>query len=425
MIFPGWVHESFPSDSMACLAVTKEGELQVLVAPLYNAGSWTIKNPFPATTVWSVKLSQVMIRDLQLQQDNGQQSHFKVQSVRCSSSIQDTSTLFIGTTIGILTIKLLDGLTGIPSPGTRFVHFNANLGTMGKSILSVQGGSQISYSPLELPPLLSSNNNTDDDDDNNNTNNNDSSSFRLSQINPIGKMEYFYGATTGANTGGGGGTSGSGSGGGKFFSSLTGSSAATTNRKSTRLTSIVHESPQPLHLPIEVRNKRIVRLPPRFLPSPSGKFVCCLWTEEMRYEILNVSDLLETVTDRKRHHGDKNPVIAGGTGVTSFAWIGDFDVFCLLYDPEQDLALKAGINLGAPEESRRNTDHDVFSADKMIKNLGKMKTYKKGVKNVVGTAGKLKSIEGLRDLGKDTGKFGKGALTGMTKLTGMVSSIKD
>jgi hypothetical protein len=421
MIFPGWVHESFPSDSIACLAVTKEGELQVSVAPLYNSGS-TNKNPFPAATVWSVKLSQVMIRDLRLQ-DQQVQPHFKVQSVRCSSSIQDTSTLFIGTTIGILTIKLLDGLTGVPSPGTRFVHFNANLGAMGKSVLSVQGGSQISYSSLEPPP--SSDNNDDNDD-----NNNDSGSFRLAQINPIGKMEYYYGATAGASIGGGG-TSGGGSG-GNIFSSLTGSTTATINSKGSsnkntkgNLTSIVHDSPQPLHLPIEVRNKRIVRLPPRFLPSPSGKFICCLWTEEMRYEILNVSDLLETVTDRNRHHGDKNPVIAGGTGVTSFAWIGDFDVFCLLYDPEQDLALKAGINLGAPEESRRNTDHDVFSADKMIKDLGKMKTYKKGVKTVVGTAGKLKSIEGLRDLGKDTGKLGKGALKGMTKLTGMVSSKKE
>jgi hypothetical protein len=419
MIFPGWVHESFPSDSIACLAVTKEGELQVSVAPLYNSGS-TNKNPFPAATVWSVKLSQVMIRDLRLQ-DQQVQPHFKVQSVRCSSSIQDTSTLFIGTTIGILTIKLLDGLTGVPSPGTRFVYFSANLGTMGKSVLSVQGGSQISYSPLEPPP--SSDDNDEDD------NNNDSGSFRLAQINPIGKMEYYYGATAGASIGGSG-TSGGGGGGGNIFSSLTG--RTTTNNKSSsnkntkvNLTSIVHDSPQPLHLPTEVRNKRIIRLPPRFLPSPSGKFVCCLWTEEMRYEILNVSDLLETVTDRNHHHGDKNPVIAGDTGVTSFAWIGDFDVFCLLYDPEQDLALKAGINLGAPEESRRNMDHDVFSADKMIKDLGKMKTYKKGVKTVVGTAGKLKSIEGLRDLGKDTGKLGKGVLEGMTKLTGMVSSKKD
>jgi hypothetical protein len=421
MIYPGWIHESFPSDSIACLAVTKEGELQVSVAPLYNSGS-TAKLPFNATMVWSVKLSQVMIRDLQLQDVQHQKPDFKVQSVRCSSSIQDTSTLFIGTTIGILTIKLLDGLTGVPSPGTRFVYFNANLGTMGKSVLSVQGGSQISYSPLEPPPSL------DDDDDNNN---NDIGPMALDRFNPIGKMEYYYGATVGASIGGS--SSGSGGGGGNIFSSLTGTttSATTTTNKSSsnkntkvKLTSIVHDSPQPLHLPIEVRNKRIVRLPPRFLPSPSGKFVCCLWTEEMRYEILNVSDLLETVTDRNRHHGDKNPVIGGGTGVTSFAWIGDFDVFCLLNDPEQDLALKAGINLGAPEASRRNKDHDVFSADKMFKDLGKMKTYKKGVKTVVGTAGKLKSIEGLRDLGKDTGMLGQSALKGMTKLTGKVSSRK-
>jgi hypothetical protein len=35
-----------------------------------------------------------------------------------------------------------------------------------------------------------------------------------------------------------------------------------------------------------------------------------------------------------------SPVVACGNGVASFAWIGNEDYFCLLYDPEQDLAQK-------------------------------------------------------------------------------------
>eukprot|EP00751_Fragilariopsis_kerguelensis_P025650 CAMPEP_0170882026 /NCGR_PEP_ID=MMETSP0734-20130129/33430_1 /TAXON_ID=186038 /ORGANISM="Fragilariopsis kerguelensis, Strain L26-C5" /LENGTH=913 /DNA_ID=CAMNT_0011265951 /DNA_START=21 /DNA_END=2762 /DNA_ORIENTATION=- len=201
MVYPGWVHESFPSDCVTCLAVTKDGELQLSVAPLYNSGS-TRKNPFLAATVWSVKLSQVMIRDLQIGQGQGGRpsdydtTHFKVQSVKYASSLQDPSIIFVGTTIGILTIKLLDGLTGVPSPGTRFVHFNANLGTMGKSILSVHG-SQISYSPLESPSP-SSLDNTDDNNNDSNTN------WGLDRVNPIGKMEYYYSAVGGGGGGGGG-----------------------------------------------------------------------------------------------------------------------------------------------------------------------------------------------------------------------------
>ena len=397
MIFPGWLHESFPSDSVACLAVTKDGELQLSVAPLHNSGS-SMKTPFPAATVWTINLSQVMVRDLQLSpEDSNHHPRFKVQSVKCASPLQDSSTLFVGTTIGILRIKLLDGLVGIASPGTRFVHFNANFGTMGKSVLSVQG-SQISYSALESPlsPL---------DGNINNSNNEGSSCWTLDKTNLIGKMEYYYG-------------NGTNGGGGDFVSSLTGS----VNTNKGKIASVVYDSHQPLHLPAEVRSKGTVRLPPRFLPSPSGRFVCCMWLEEMRYEILIVSNLLESVSQGRRRslgHHSNNPLAASGTGVASFAWVGDSDVFCLLYDPEQDSALKAGINLGAPDANFRG---DTFSADKIIKDLGKMKTYKKGVKSVVGTAGKLKSIEGLRDLGKDTGKLGKGAFKGMKKVTGKAST---
>ena len=380
-LFPGWVHHSFPSDSVACLVATRDGELQVTVSPLYNTGS-TFKTPFQATVTWNIKLSGVMTRDLQLNNrdpyGDGKaekiEPKFSVHSVHCSP-LQDPSVVFVRSSIGIQMIQLLDGLTGVSSPGTRYVHFNANTGNMGKSVLSIQG-SQLSYSPLDPPPS---------------DNEGSSSGLKgLEKPNPIGKMEYYI---AGFSVGGGGGSN-------TIISSLT--KSATKSTSAAQVTSIVYESPQPLHLPIEIRNKRSVRSPPQFLKSPSGKYVCCLWTEEMRYEVLKVSILLESVTDRNRNGRGKSPLVASGTGVVSFAWIGDGDVFSVLYDPEQDNALKAGINLGAPEIKREQRDHVT------MKDLGMA---------VVGTAGKLTSIEGLRDLGKDTGKLGKKGIVMMAEGT--------
>jgi len=385
-IFPGWVHKAFSSDSVACLVVTKDGDLQVSVSPLYNTGS-TLKNPFSATTILSVKLSSVMVRDLELGRDSSMgdgdilstaQPRFKVQSVHCSA-FQDPSVVFVGSSIGIQMIQLLDGLTGISSPGTRYVYFNANRGNMGKSVLSVQG-SQLSYSPLDPPPNLDS------------INESASSGLKgIDKSNPIGKMEYHIAGFSGSGTN-------------TVMSSIT-KSATKPSSAAYKVTSVVYESPPPLHLPVEIRNKRSVRIPPQFLKSPSGKFVCCLWTEEMRYEVLKVSVLLESVTDRNRNGRGKSPLVASGTGVASFAWVGDNDVFCLLYDPEQDEALKAGINLGNPEALRQPRDYAT------MKDLGKA---------VKGTAGKLTTIDGLRDLGKDTGKLGKKGLSKMAHSTATV-----
>lgn len=366
-LYPGWVHKSFPADSVACLVATRDGDLQVSVSPLYNTGS-TLKAPFPSTVIWSVKLSGVMIRDLRLKDrrafgdgegssSSSIQPRFKVQSVDCTP-LQDPSVVFVGSSIGIQMIHLLDGLTGVSFPGTRYVHFDANTGNMGKSVLSVQN-SQISYSPLDSPPLDSESS---------------SSGLKgLDKSNPIGKMEYHI---AGFSIGGGGASN-------TIISSLT-KSAAKASSAAHKVTSVVYESPPPLHLPVEIRNKRSVRSPPKFLKSPSGKFVCCLWTEEMRYEVLKVSVLLESVTDRNRNGRGKSPLVASGTGVASFAWVGDDDVFCLLYDPEQDEALKSGINLGNPEISRTPQDYA------KLKDLGQ----------------KLTTIDGLRDLGKDTKKLG-------------------
>ena len=340
MVLPGWFHESTPKDCMACVAVTKEGDMQILVAPLHNSGS-TTKHPFQAIPLLSVNLTRLLQSDLELPEER--EFNYKVQSILCPT-LRDSSTFVIATTIGLLVIKMMDGNV-VAFPGTRNAHFSANLGTLGRAVLYVKGP-QITYSPLE--PVGG-----------------------VLEVNPIGRLEY-----------------------------------GNNPSKAT----MVYESPPPMHLPPEI-HKRPVRLPPLFLPSPSRNYVCCFWKEEMRYEILSVSSILDRVTNKNSPLAAANsPVVASGNGVSSFAWIGDDDVFSLLYDPEQDLALKVGVDLSAPEAAK-------LTELKKLKDLARLKTYKQGVKSMVGTAGKLKSLEGLRDLGKDTGKFGLGAMKGVTKLS--------
>jgi hypothetical protein len=74
----------------------------------------------------------------------------------------------------------------------------------------------------------------------------------------------------------------------------------------------LYESPPPLHLPPEI-HKRPVRLPPLFLMSPSRNYLCCFWKEELRYEILHLTSLLETITSR-RLPAVKSPMVASGNG---------------------------------------------------------------------------------------------------------------
>lgn len=334
-VFAGWFHEAVPKESMTCVAVTKDGELQISVAPILSNGS-SPKHPFLAATIQGVNLIQIMQRDLDLPEERA--PDFKVQSIS-GLHLRDSSVFFLGTSIGILLIRMIDGNL-VPFPGTRNAHLSANIGTMGKSILTVRGP-QILYSPLEPEGGLLEN-------------------------NPIGKMD------------------------------------------STKKVTVVYESPAPLHLPPDI-HKRPVRLPPRFLLSPSRTFICCFWKEEMRYEVLDLTNMLDRVTSRNpiALGAGNSPVVASGNGVASFSWVGDEDVFALLYDPEQDLALKAGLDLSTPGASM------TADAKGKLKELARLKTYKKGVKSMAGTAGKLKSLEGLRDLGKDTGK----ALIGVKKLT--------
>lgn len=88
--------------------------------------------------------------------------------------------------------------------------------------------------------------------------------------------------------------------------------------------------------------------------------------------------------------------------VASFAWVGDDDVFGLLYNPEQDLALKMGIDLSAPTQSLAKdfasaagkiTDMAKLSELRKLKDIASGKTFGR-VGKMVGTTGKLQALKG-------------------------------
>jgi hypothetical protein len=94
---------------------------------------------------------------------------------------------------------------------------------------------------------------------------------------------------------------------------------------------VLHESPAPMHLPPEF-HKKPFRLAPRFLTSPSGMYLAIIWPSEFRYEILHISSLLQKVGTRSSKSAPRNPVVASGTGMGGFAWLGDDDSYAVIRD---------------------------------------------------------------------------------------------
>ena len=101
----------------------------------------------------------------------------------------------------------------------------------------------------------------------------------------------------------------------------------------------VYKSPPPQELHNEVQ-KRSVRLPPRFIPSPSGNYLCLYWPDERRYEILHMATIMRraNVSATASATDSYSPAVASGTRVLDFAWVRDDDVFCLLHPPLESKA---------------------------------------------------------------------------------------
>ena len=81
--------------------------------------------------------------------------------------------------------------------------------------------------------------------------------------------------------------------------------------------------------PLSSSSSRPVRSPPKLLPSPSGDFICIFWQEEQMYEIVHVESLVN-----KSETSNMSPAVDSGLNVLSFAWVGDDNVFALLFPPE-------------------------------------------------------------------------------------------
>lgn len=104
-------------------------------------------------------------------------------------------------------------------------------------------------------------------------------------------------------------------------------------------------------------------------------------------------------------------LICGLSKVAAFAWVGDEDVFSLLYNPEQDLALKVGIDLSAPTQS---LGKEFASAAGKISDIAKLKDLKM-----------LKDIASGKKLGKKVSKLQslKGTPIARKILKGMHASL--
>ncbi|GKY90650.1 hypothetical protein MPSEU_000038400 [Mayamaea pseudoterrestris] len=97
----------------------------------------------------------------------------------------------------------------------------------------------------------------------------------------------------------------------------------------------VYELRPPVHLPMEYQ-KRSFRLTPSFIPSPSGLYLCLFNPGEFQYEILHLPSLLQRVGQQRGNAtpGGSKPLVASGTGIASFAWVGDEDCFAILHAEE-------------------------------------------------------------------------------------------
>ena len=90
---------------------------------------------------------------------------------------------------------------------------------------------------------------------------------------------------------------------------------------------------------------------PQLIPSPSGRYLCCYWEDERRYEILHAGSLLAreqtnnpgpaTASDGR---GSRTPSVDSGMNVSSFAWVGDDDNFAILQQLDTSSIVADGNN---------------------------------------------------------------------------------
>ena len=150
-----------------------------------------------------------------------------------------------------------------------------------------------------------------------------------------------------------------------------------------------------------------MRIPPRLLPSRSGKFLCLFWHVENRYEIIHNSSITSAAKKSIKDEGPEySPAVDNGFNVLSFAWVGDEDVFALLYPPEMT-----------------KSDSGSFSAKKKTKNTPKV-DFDEDEEDAQIDPSKFKPRVELKELigvNKDAVGFGSSVAAAMATFLGTLS----
>ena len=270
-IVPGWLHPAFPHESITCALVTNSGDL-ILQAVARKECKY---NRVSKATPYFVTSVPALV---QKEAGCGGLSVVRATSLMNLRRI-DPTILIVGTSnMGYLRVVLEPN-----DVGPRHAHLGAALGNdFGESALFVDH-SDVIWAPLNL----SEGSRRATGSGSHHLGSNNKTTLLMGRVNVV---------------------------------------------KSRQVS--VYRSPSPLDLHAEMQ-KRTVRLPPRFIPSPSGNYLCLYWPDERRYEILHMATIMRrtnvgtatTVAD------SYTPAVASGVRVLDFAWVGDNDVFCLLHPP--------------------------------------------------------------------------------------------
>ena len=292
-IYPGLVHPSFSNSGIMSLVVSKEGDLHVVGAGRNNQGNGNSRGKGAAVSktckveevagyhTFALQALQKSARDesigiLKFVLNDKSRTRIKITSVTVSRSRPDW--VILATNIGILVVNLVFDEEMLLT-GSHHVMFPMG---RGNGLVSIEGSSV--YGSMLVDPLVSSG---------------ILHSGALSSLRPSVPI------------------------------------SSSSGRMLQNGKVLVYESPQPLHTSNYFQS-RPVRIPPRLLLSPSGKYLCLFWHAENRYEILHMGSLADTI--RKPNRDTKtsgfSPAVDSGCDVLSFAWVGNQDSFALLCPPE-------------------------------------------------------------------------------------------
>jgi hypothetical protein len=273
MMISGLTHSSFSAEAYTCLAVSRDGNLNVIGSSCQHALKTLVKKVNEDAVIYQYFdfLTMKRVADEKILGDIKLLKDGKLRVMKISSSHARPDVIVMATNVGLIVITLNDDdvlITGALHSCFSSARANSSgfIGAGNKILLvkdsSVYRASLSYYSSSEHP-------------------------------NPVGYIRY-------------------------------------------QEMLLFYRSPPPLNKSLDFQ-ARPIRMPPRLLPSPSGNFLCLFWHTENRYEIIHNSSITNAARKSTRDQGPEySPAVDTGSNVLSFAWIGDGDedIFALLYPPE-------------------------------------------------------------------------------------------